>query len=111
MGVGSILAIRFLLQSEEANLGLIGNIDAEISLLGLFLLYGTNGFKILAGVLGLFLANKKSLLTVLFGILLFAAQLVGFLQVGNDLAAIIIHIVLLVIPYYYLHNAVRNFRG
>ncbi len=61
--------------------------------------------SILAGLLGLLLAGKKSLLTVIMGVILFVAQLWNFFQAGNGAIEIVINIVLLVIPYYYLHNA------
>ena len=63
-----------------------------------------------AGLIGLALSNKKSILTVILGIILFLCQLVPFLQSGNGTATIIVNIVLLVIPYYYLHNAYRNYK-
>ena len=75
------------------------------ALFGLTALYVLNGFKILAGLLGLLLAGKKSLLTVIMGVILFVAQLWNFFQAGNGAIEIVINIVLLVIPYYYLHNA------
>lgn len=41
----------------------------------------------------------------ILGVILFVAQLWNFFQAGNEMVEIIINIVLLVIPYYYLHNA------
>lgn len=41
----------------------------------------------------------------IMGVILFVAQLWNFFQAGNEMVEIIINIVLLVIPYYYLHNA------
>ena len=85
-----------------------------ISIIGIRMILGSdvafNGFKILAGLIGLALSNKKSILTVILGIILFLCQLVPFLQSGNGTATIIVNIVLLVIPYYYLHNAYRNYK-
>ena len=111
VGVISILAIQFLLQSDADGAAALTDKEAKGALAHLALLYGANGFKILAGLIGICLANKKSVLTVICGGLLFLAQLIGFLQVGDDIVQIVINIVLLVIPYYYLHNAVKNFKG
>ena len=41
----------------------------------------------------------------IMGVILFVAQLWNFFQAGNGAIEIVINIVLLVIPYYYLHNA------
>lgn len=52
-----------------------------------------------------------SVLVILLGVIsilaliLFVAQLWNFFQAGSEMVEIIINIVLLVIPYYYLHNA------
>ena len=46
-----------------------------------------------------------SVLVILLGVILFVAQLWNFFQAGNGAIEIVINIVLLVIPYYYLHNA------
>ena len=64
----------------------------------------------LAGLLGLLLSKKKSLLTVILGVLLFVPQLIAFLHVKNDIALILVNAVLLAVPYYYLHNAYKNFK-
>ena len=60
----------------------------------------------IAGLLGICLAGRRSLLTVILGVLLFVVQLVGFLNTSG-MVEIVINIVLLVIPYYYLHNAYK----
>ena len=77
---------------------------------GLTLLYVGYGFQILAGLLGICLAGRRSLLTVILGVLLFVVQLVGFLNTSG-MVEIVINIVLLVIPYYYLHNAYKIYRA
>ena len=61
-------------------------------------------------MLGLLLSKKKSLLTVILGVLLFVPQLIAFLHVKNDIALILVNAVLLAVPYYYLHNAYKNFK-
>lgn len=108
LGVGSIVAVRMLLGSE-ADISM-SEAAAESALFGIIGIYAVNIFKVIAGIIGICLANKKSLLTVILGIVLFFAQLIPFLQIKGDIVLIIVHIVLLVIPYYYLHNAYKNFR-
>ena len=108
LGVGSIVFTQFLLGSGET--GGVAENQALAALMSVAAVYAFNGFKVLAGLLGLALSNRKSLLTVILGGLLFLAQLVSFLQVGSDMVAIVVSIVLLAIPYYYLHNAVLNYK-
>ncbi len=110
LGVISILALRGILGSDTAFSGL-SEAEGKSALFGLTALYVLNGFKILAGLLGLLLAGKKSLLTVILGVILFVAQLWNFFQAGSEMVEIIINIVLLVIPYYYLHNAYKLFKS
>ena len=55
-------------------------------------------------------ADYADLLTVILGVLLFVVQLVGFLNTSG-MVEIVINIVLLVIPYYYLHNAYKIYRA
>lgn len=104
----SILAIWMILGSG-VTVDTTG-MDLEGALFGIVGLYVFNAFKVIAGLLGIALSNKKSVLTVVLGVLLFVVQLASFFQTGSGLVEIVINIVLLAIPYYYLHNAVRNFK-
>ena len=108
LGVISIMAARFLIGA--GNIEDTG-IEAEQALGILVLTYGGYIFQIFAGIFGLLLANKKSLFTVILGVLLYVPQLVTFLHLKGNIALIILNIVLLAIPYYYLHNAYKNFKG
>ena len=110
LGVVSIVGLRMMLGSDQAFAGLPDAV-AQSALFGVLYIYVANGAKVLAGILGLLLAGRRSLLTVLLGGLMFLVQLVSFVQVGQDMVQIVIHIVLLVIPYYYLHNAVKIYRS
>ena len=69
-----------------------------ISILAVQLLLGASEAETAAGLSE---SALKSLLTVILGGLLFIIQLA---------AEIVINIILLVIPYYYFHNAVRNYK-
>lgn len=81
LGVISILAVQLLLCASEAETAA-----------------------------GLSESALKSLLTVILGGLLFIIQLAAFFQTGSSIVEIVINIILLVIPYYYFHNAVRNYK-
>lgn len=108
LGVISIISTYFLI--GEADIEATG-ISAEHALTILIATYCGAAFQVLAGIIGLLLSNKKSILTVLCGILLFIPQLITFLHVQDNIVMIIINIVFLAIPYYYLHNAYKNFKA
>lgn len=78
-----------------------------ISILAVQLLLGASEAETAAGLSE---SALNSLLTVILGGLLFIIQLAAFFQTGSSIAEIVINIILLVIPYYYFHNAVRNYK-
>ena len=106
-GAGSAVATYFLIGAGDVT---VAGLDPEKALGILVLTYGGQAFQVLAGLLGLLLSKKKSLLTVILGVLLFVPQLIAFLHVKNDIALILVNAVLLAVPYYYLHNAYKNFK-
>ena len=111
LGMISILAIQLLLGASEAETAAgLSESALKSALAGIVAIYAMNIFKIIAGLIGLIMSNKKSLLTVILGGLLFIIQLAAFFQTGSSIAEIVINIILLVIPYYYFHNAVRNYK-
>ena len=107
LGAGSAVATYFLIGAGDVA---VAGLDPEKALGILVLTYGGQAFQVLAGLLGLLLSKKKSLLTVILGVLLFVPQLIAFLHVKNDIALILVNVVLLAVPYYYLHNAYKNFK-
>ena len=104
LGAGSAVATYFLIGAGDVT---VAGLDPEKALGILVLTYGGQAFQVLAGLL---LSKKKSLLTVILGVLLFVPQLIAFLHVKNDIALILVNAVLLAVPYYYLHNAYKNFK-
>ena len=111
LGVNSILAVQLLLGASEAETAAgLSESALKSALAGIVAIYAMNIFKIIAGLIGLVMSNKKSLLTVILGGLLFIIQLAAFFQTGSSIVEIVINIILLVIPYYYFHNAVRNYK-
>ena len=104
IGIIGILITYYLI--GEATI----DIDAKKALGILILTYASYAFQIIAGLFGLILAKKKSLFTVLLGLLLFTSQLIQFIHTNNNILYIIINIVMLIFPYYYLHNAYLNFK-
>lgn len=109
LGLASLAAIRGLLGMSA--LPDLSTSAAKGALFSLVLLYAANGFKIFSGIIGIAFAKRKSRLTLVLGLLLFLAQLVNFIQAKGDIFQIIVNIILLAIPYYYLHNAVRVYRS
>ena len=107
-GVAYFFLARLLLGKGEVDLG---NLSGEWALLTLLIAYGGCAFQLLAGLIGLVLANKKSFVTVLLGILLFIPVLANFLTTEGDIITILITAVTLVFPYLYLHGAWKNFKG
>ena len=96
-----------MLEYGEINLD---NIKEEEAFFALIIAYLTAFLSILAGVACLVKSNKKSILTVIFGLILFIPQLINFINVKNDTLLIVVNIIALVIPYYYLHNAWKNYK-
>ena len=108
LGVISILAVQLLLGASEAETAAgLSESALKSALAGIVAIYAMNIFKIIAGLI---MSNKKSLLTVVLGGLLFIIQLAAFFQTGSSIVEIVINIIMLVIPYYYFHNAVRHYK-
>ena len=106
-GVGYFFLARYLLGEGEV---VLGDMSGEDALMTVLISYGGCAFQVIAGLIGLALANRKSLLTVILGILLFLPVLVNFIKTEGDVLTIVITAVTLVFPYLYLHNAYKNYR-
>lgn len=107
VGIIGLLITHFLIGAGDVT---VTGVDPNTALGILVLTYAGNIFQIIAGIVGFMRANKKSLLTVIFGILLFVPCLVFFLHLDGNIGLIIVNIITLAIPYYYLHNAYKNFK-
>ena len=106
----ALIAGTFLGIGADTEFGGLVGLDPSKVLFGVSGMYAVNAFKVLTGLLGIALANKKSFLTVACGFICFIMQLSAFFQSGNGGLEIADNVVLLVIPYYYLHNAWLNFK-
>ena len=106
----ALIAGTFLGIGADTEFGGLVGLDPSKVLFGVGGMYAVNAFKVLTGLLGIALANKKSFLTVACGFICFIMQLSAFFQSGNGGLEIAVNVVLLVIPYYYLHNAWLNFK-
>ncbi len=106
----ALIAGTFLEIGADTEFGGLVGLDPSKVLFGVSGMYAVNAFKVLTGLLGIALANKKSFLTVACGFICFIMQLSAFFQSGNGGLEIAVNVVLLVIPYYYLHNAWLNFK-
>ena len=107
-GVAYFFFARFLLGAGEVSLG---DLSGEDALMTVLISYGGCAFQVIAGLIGLAFANKRSFLTVLFGILLFIPVLANFLKTEGDVVIIVITAVTLVFPYLYLHGAWKNLKN
>ena len=107
-GVAYFFFARFLLGEGEVSLG---DLSGEDALMTVLISYGGCAFQVIAGLIGLAFANKRSFLTVLFGILLFIPVLANFLKTEGDIVIIVITAVMLVFPYLYLHGAWKNLKN
>ena len=110
LGVVSIALTYFLVGKLTSEDLVIAGISGKEAIGILFATYAGAAFQIIAGIFGLLLSKKKSIVTVIFGILLFIPQLLTFIHLDGNVLLIIVNIVLLLIPYYYLHNAYKNFK-
>lgn len=109
MGIISIILIRFLLVQDGSIVILSKELEVT-ALWGIILIYGVNIFKIIAGMLGLCFVNKKSILTVLCGIILIGAHSSNVFVGEFSVLAIIIDVIPMLIPAYYLYGAIRNYK-
>ena len=85
-------------------------VSVEEALKSLILAYASAGFQVLAGLFGLVLSKKRSIVTVILGIILFIPQLLYFMHFEGNIVLIVTNILLLVVPYY-LHSAYKNFKS
>ena len=108
MGLASILLTYFLAHEVDASDITVSSLEALKSLI---LAYASAGFQVLVGLIGLILSKKRSIITVILGIILFIPQLLYFMHLDENFVLIGVNILLLVIPYYYLHSAYKNFKG
>ena len=108
MGLASILLTYFLAHEVDASDITVSSLEVLKSLI---LAYASAGFQVLVGLIGLILSKKRSIITVILGIILFIPQLLYFMRLDGNFVLICVNILLLVIPYYYLHSAYKNFKG
>lgn len=97
-------------------------------IIGSFGMSGTKGLRVTSIILILmglasilltyFLAHEVdasdiivSSLEALKSLILFIPQLLYFMHLDGNFVLICVNILLLVIPYYYLHSAYKNFKG
>lgn len=106
-GAGSFIAAYMLMGfASSADI----HVDPKKALLILITTYSGYAFQILAGFFGLLLSNKKSVFTVILGLALFIPQIFNFYHAANSVPLILLNVVFLAIPYYYLHNAYKNLK-
>lgn len=109
IGVSMIIFVWQLLGHDDPNH--MENAKAMQAFMGVIGLYAIHVFEIIAGLIGIVKSKKGSLLTVLLGVILFLMNLVEFFMHTTNIMEIIIHALTLIVPYYYVHNAVKLFRN
>lgn len=102
----NLLSSRSLTSKDLVVAGITGKEALSI----LVATYAGAAYQVIAGIFGLLLSKKKSIITVIFGIILFISQLLSFIHLDGNILLIIVNVILLLIPYYYLHNAYKNFK-
>ncbi len=111
IGILMIVFVRMLLGADVDYTAVLNETTASNAMLALVAAYGVHVFEILVGIIGLIKANKKSILTVILGVLLFVVNLWDFFTYDTNVMQIIFHFITLLVPYYYLHNAWKNYKG
>ena len=111
IGILIIVFVRMLLGADVDYTAVLNETTASNAMLALVAAYGAHFFEILVGIIGLIKANKKSILTVILGVLLFVVNLWNFFTFDTDVMQIIFLFSTLLAPYYYLHNAWKNYKG
>lgn len=107
LGLASIILTYFLAgEVDSTNL----TVSGEEALKQIIISYCLGAFQVFAGLFGLILSKKKSLFTVILGLLLFLPALINFINLDDNITLIVVNIITLIIPYYYLHNAYKNFK-
>ena len=110
LGIASIALTYFLVGSLTSKDLVVAGITGKEALGILVATYAGAAFQVIAGIFGLLLSKKKSIITVIFCIIIFIPQLLSFIHLDGNILLIIVNVILLLIPYYYLHNAYKNFK-
>lgn len=109
IGISMIIFVWQLLGHDDP--GHMEDAEAMQAFMEVIGLYAIHVFEIIAGLIGIVKSKKGSLLTVLLGVILFLMNLVEFFMHTTKIIEIIIHALTLIVPYYYVHNAVKLFRN
>ena len=106
-GAVSLLSTWLIMKNGDAS---AAGLDTDTAFMYLIGAYISGGFQLFAGLMGILLSKKRSLFTVILGVLLYIPALWTFFQSGGAIKEIIKGIIQLLIPYLYLHNAYVNYR-
>lgn len=110
IGIASLLIVWFMVGSADFR-ALIKEDLASNVLLSITMVYGVHILEIIAGLIGIVKANKKSVLTLILGLIVMVINLVEYFTHNLDTMQIIIQSVSLIVPYLYLHGAFMNWKG
>ena len=105
LGIFTLLLTQVLMKNATSI-----DMSAGDAMMNLMAVYAGAGLQIIAGLVGLLRAGKKSLFAFILGILLYLPQLWGLFAADGKITTIAWHIVMLVIAYFYMHNAYQNYK-
>ena len=108
VGVVSILLIRYLLGRGDT-VNILSYEVGKDALKGLIILYGVAALRIASGLAGTLLSNKKSVVTIILGILLIVIQGVEILIGDLEVTSIVVDVLFILIPCFYLYGALANY--
>lgn len=109
VGIASLAMIFWILKENPTEYNVFGS-NVKDTLWVLVLIYAMAGFKILAGILGMIFSNneKASLFLEIVGMILILIGISSIGQYDFTIRNVIVNIVVLILPAYYLYGAMLN---
>lgn len=110
IGILMIVFIRLLLAADMDYSLVLSDTVAANALWSVLAAYGVHVVEILGGIIGLINANKKSMLTVIMGVILFVLNLTDFVSHDGNMVQMVLQCLTLIVPGLYLTAAWNNYR-
>lgn len=110
IGILMIVFIRLLLAADMDYSRVLSDTVAANALRSVLAAYGVHVVEILGGIIGLINANKKSMLTVIMGVILFVLNLTDFVSHDGNNVQMVLQCLTLIVPGLYLTAAWNNYR-
>ena len=110
IGIGMIIFVCSLLGADMDYALIMRDSIAANALWSVLAAYGVHAIEILGGIIGLIKANKKSILTVIMGVILFVLNLSEFVYQDANMIQSVLQCLTLIVPGLYLTAAWNNYR-